>query len=112
MHIQIDPANPLTPIILQGRLDATQAEYMSHTLRQAAEASPHLILNMAEVDFIDSSGLAALVQVMKYCRQGGGDLLLCHLQDNPRIIFDLTRLDKAFRIFDDCDQAVRALQES
>ncbi|MEZ4681164.1 MAG: STAS domain-containing protein [Caldilineaceae bacterium] len=51
------------------------------------------------MDFMDSSGLAALVQGMKKCRDRGGDLRLCQLQQPVRMILELTRLDKALDIF-------------
>ena len=61
--------------------------------------------------FVDSSALALLVKGMKHCRQGGGDLALCSLQQPVKVIFELTRLDKAFGIYSTQDEAIQALHD-
>ena len=81
------------------------------TLAQAVrvvEAMRQVVVNLAGVNFIDSTGLATLVQGMKHCRQEKGDLRLCGLQQPVRIIFELTRLDKAFEILTDEESAVNS----
>ncbi len=65
-------------------------------------------MNLAGVQFVDSTALATLVQGMKRCRQLKGDLRLCGLQQPVRMIFELTRLDKAFEIFSGEDEAIQA----
>src|ERR671929_137943 len=68
-------------------------------LEEAADKPPaHVVVNLAGVKFVDSTALAALVRSMKRCRQQGGDLHLCGLQQPVRIIFELTRLDRAIEI--------------
>jgi anti-sigma B factor antagonist len=95
---------------LKGRFDAYEAPPVKEWLNEAAtSANPtQVVVNLAQVDFIDSTGLATLVQGMKHCRQQRGDLHLCALQQPIRIIFELTRLDKAFQIFTEEDEAVKA----
>lgn len=94
---------------LNGRFDAHEVPEVRKHLESAGRSGDgRLVINLAEVNFIDSSGLASLVQAMKHCRETGGDLHLCALRQPVRIIFELTRLDKAFEIFGDEDQAVTA----
>lgn len=66
------------------------------------------MVNLEQVNFVDSTALATLVQGMKRARQQGGDLYLAHLQPPVRMIFELTRLDKAFAIYASEEEAVRA----
>ena len=49
-----------------------------------------------------------LVQGMKRCRERDGDLRLCALQQPVRMIFELTRLDRAFEIYQSEEDAVQA----
>ena len=94
---------------ITGRFDAYETAPVIEWLAQAADTPPaHVVVNMSGVQFTDSAALAALVQGMKRYRQQGGDLHLCELQPPVRIIFELTRLDKAFRIFASEDEAVNA----
>lgn len=91
-----------------GRFDAHEAPEVRKALADALVASgcPSTIINLQQVNFIDSSGLATLVQGMKHCRAAGGDLYLCHLGQPLRVIFELTRLDKAFDIYATEEQAL------
>ena len=96
-------------LALSGRFDAYEVNLVKSWLNEQANMSnPHIIVNLSNVNFIDSTGLAALVQGMKYCRQKNGNLYLCGLQQPVRIIFELTRLDKAFDIYNEEDDAIKA----
>lgn len=102
-------------LALDGRFDAYQVagpkswiEAVTTAVGGAAPHSPHLIINLAGVNFIDSTALATLVQGMKRARQQGGDLYLSNLQPPVRMVFELTRLDKAFAIFADEQAALKA----
>ena len=103
-------ANDTIAVIeLTGRFDAYEEPAVRDWLDQAgAAAQPRIVVNLSEVTFIDSSALATLVQGMKHCREQNGNLHLCNLQQPVRIIFELTRLDRAFDIFQTETEAVAA----
>jgi anti-sigma B factor antagonist len=97
----------ITVLSLDGRFDAHNAPEVVEWLEKNIEANAaQLVINLTEVKFIDSTALAALVKGIKRCRQLGGDLRLCGLQKPVQIVFELTRLDKAFYIFADERAAV------
>jgi len=100
MELHSNTVNAVTVLALSGRFDAHTASSVAAALEKAASASPaKVVVNLQGVNFMDSTALATLVQGMKRCRQAGGDLRLCNLQQPVRIIFELTRLDKAFDIY-------------
>jgi anti-sigma B factor antagonist len=95
---------------MKGRFDALEAPKLSTWLDTVSAQSPaQVIINMADVTFVDSTALSTLVKGMKRCRQQNGDLLICGLQKQVKVIFELTRLDKAFSIHPDEATALRAL---
>ncbi len=53
-----------------------------------------------------------MVRGMKHCREKKGELVLCGMRQPVRIIFELTRMDKAFRIFGTENEARTALQQA
>jgi anti-sigma B factor antagonist len=112
MNIVSRQADGVTIVVLAGRFDAHEVAQVRGALEQAADVPAgtpaRVVVNLAEVNFIDSSGLACLVQGMKRCREHKGDLFLCTLQQPVRIIFELTRLDKAFGIYASEQEAVAA----
>ena len=67
-----------------------------------------IIVNMADVDFVDSTALTTLVRAQRMAGAKGGGLVLCELQQPARIIFELTRLDTVFEIFPDEQAALAA----
>ncbi len=106
---QIERDNAII-LALSGRLDAYTASTLRHSLNDALEnGHTALVIDLSGVTFVDSSGLAVLVSGMKHARQAAGDLHLACLQEQVSIIFQLTRLDQAFAISPDVDQALTAL---
>jgi anti-sigma B factor antagonist len=86
-------------LALSGRLDAYVAPRVGAWLDAAAQAQPaNVVVDLQNVTFIDSTGLAILVKGMRRCRQQAGDLFLCGLQQPVRTTFEVTRLDQAFTI--------------
>lgn len=61
------------------------------------------VIDMTHVDFIDSSGLCALIRGLKLARKQGCRLVICNVPATARLIFDITQLDQAFEIFDTFD---------
>jgi len=92
-----------------GRFDAHEAKRVVSWFDEVVTSPPtRCVIALSEVEFIDSTALAALVQGMKRCRQLHGDVYLCALSQPVRTVFELTRLDRAFEIFAREDEAVTA----
>ena len=64
-----------------------------------------LILDFGSVAYIDSSGMATLVEMFRKMKQYGGKLRLCNLSDKVRSIFEITKLTKRFERFDSEEKA-------
>lgn len=95
---------------LSGRFDKSTATPIVEWLEKTTNKDQaHVVVNLSGVNFVDSTALAALVRGLKYCQERGGALYLCGLQRQVYMIFELTRLSKAFTIFVDEDHAIRAL---
>lgn len=87
----------VTVLELIGRFDAHIAPAILEWYGKLRTSQ--VVVNLAGVNFIDSSALAALTGGMKRCRQQNGDLKLCALQQPVQVIFELTRMNRAFEIF-------------
>ena len=107
MELKSESINGLSVLELTGRLDSSEAPTVAVWMNKVIPATlANIVVDLAGVDFIDSTGLAALVQGMKRCRQNRGDLRLCGLRHPVRLIFELTRLDRAMEIFGSRAEAV------
>lgn len=95
--------------IVEERLDARIAADFKHQMIGQIEAGRRrLVLDLSAVTFIDSSGLGAIVAVLKHLG-GEGALAIAGLRQNTLAMFRLTRMDRVFSLFDDPGDAVAAI---
>jgi anti-sigma B factor antagonist len=66
---------------------------------------PRVIVELSGVSYMDSSGVATLIEGLQLCQKYNGKLVVAGLRDNVREVFELTRLDKIFEIFQDVETA-------
>ena len=96
-------------ISLDGTLNARSADQVKESFREVAgKGVQQVVLDLADVPFIDSSGLAALVSGLKTLNEHDGSLKLASLQSQADLLFKLTMFDKVFEIYDDVDSAVES----
>lgn len=94
---------------LTGRFDTNTVPPVAAWLDQVTSTpGARVLVNLANTTFVDSTALATLVQALKRCQQVKGDLFLCGMRRPVYMIFELTRLDKAFNIFVDEEHAIKA----
>jgi len=67
------------------------------------------VLDLSAVDFLDSSGLGALVALLKRVEKQGGQLRLAGLQKRVRIVLEITRAARVFDSFASVDEALAKL---
>ena len=67
-----------------------------------------VIINMTKVGYIDSSGLATLVELLKRLKMKGGSLSLTNMSDKVKSLFEITKLDKLFGIFPTDETALKS----
>jgi anti-sigma B factor antagonist len=109
MNIHMVRKNGWIVFHLEGDLDAgSAAEIQGRFLKSLEEGENSFLLNLEKVDYLDSSGLAALVKFYKEIRARGGTMALCAVQREAMKIFQLTRLDKIFTIYPDAESAQAA----
>ncbi|MFN8642342.1 MAG: STAS domain-containing protein [Candidatus Binatia bacterium] len=93
----------------EARIDARVAAELKRQLLDAVNAGHGLIaLDLSDVDFIDSSGLGAIVSALKHLG-GRGDLVIVGAKPTVRNLFRLTRMDKVFRMYGGEADAIAAL---
>jgi len=106
MKIEQETIHDVEILKLDGRLDSFSAREMKEKVSSLSrENRVKLVIDMACVDFIDSSGLGSLVSSLRTVNKLGGDIKISALQDQVRAVFELTRLHRIFGIYDDIASA-------
>jgi anti-sigma B factor antagonist len=77
-----------------------------------AKGRKKILLNLADVDYIDSAGLGSLVSAFTSVRNEGGELKLVYLTKKVQDLLQMTRLYTVFEIFDDEETAIKSFDKS
>ncbi|MCT4558144.1 MAG: STAS domain-containing protein [Pelagimonas sp.] len=105
-HSNLDGIDVIT--IEADRIDAAVAIHFKDLMREElGSKTGRVVLDLQNVDFIDSSGLGAIVAVMKLMPQGA-KLELAALSDTVDKVFRMTRMDSIFQIHPSAQDAVAA----
>ena len=98
-------------IKLNGEIDLQQSPRLRQLLQtKVHDRVPVLLLDFTEVKYIDSSGLATLVEYYKNARPYSGRLAVAGLSKRVRSIFELVRLSEVFGVYPTVAEAQEALQ--
>ena len=85
-----------------GRLDGKAANELRQEVIDAIKGESDIVLlNLEDVNFMNSSAIGALVATKKAVQGAGKQLYVCSVSDQVRIIFELTRMDRVFKPFAD-----------
>ena len=94
---------------LEGEIDLYVSPGIALSLAgMAAKRLGHIVVDLTGVTYVDSSGLAALIQGMQDVEEYGGKFALAGVQENVRPIFEIAKLDQVFEIFPDVASALAA----
>ena len=103
------PADSPCVVPLQGEIDLNVSPKIAVSLADlTARRAAHIVVDLTGVTYVDSSGLAALIQGMQNVEEYGGKFAIAGLQADVRPIFEIARLDQVFQIFPDVDSALAA----
>ena len=106
MEIAVRREPSIVIVDLTGEIDVNAVSRIRDTLGDLTKtASAQILVNLSRATYIDSSGLGILMAARKETLQGGGRFVLCGMIKDVRLVFDLTRLDKFFEIYEDESQA-------
>lgn len=104
----------LTIIQPTGHINASNAVEFKRQLTKAVASEQHsvVLVDMHQVESLDSAGLMALVSALGLAQTLKRRFSLCSMAPSIRIIFELTQLDGAFEIFESCDAFAATLKQA
>jgi anti-sigma B factor antagonist len=111
MQLSVDKVGDVTVVTVGVQdLDAGNAEEFRQEIEPALEGCRKLVLDLDRVRFVDSRGCGMILSCLKSLAQTGGDLKLCGVVPQVRMVFDLIRLHRICEIVDTREEAVKAFQ--
>lgn len=108
MQMMTDTQSGQTAVLhLSGQLDLLTAANVRKELADTVAAGhPRLVVDLAEVSFIDSTGLSSLISGLKAARLAGGDLRVARPSKQVRMLLQLTALERILHPYDSVEEAL------
>ena len=107
LRINVRKDGDIPVIELEGEVDAyTAGRFREVMLEQIDDGKANLVISMAKVEYIDSSGLGALVGGLKRASERDGRIVIVCPGMQVRKVFEITGLEKVFPIFDAEEEAL------
>jgi len=82
------------------------------TVKKLLPLNPKVVMNLGEVNYIDSGGLGTLVSLYTSARNAGGTVKLAKLSKRVGELLQITKLLTVFEVFDDVEAAARSFQKA
>ena len=107
MNIKMDQKNNVCICRMSGEIDINTSPQIKKVFDKIlSEKKEKILINFKDVSYVDSSGLATLVEMLKNIRSYGGRLKLSSLSSKIRSLFEITKLEKLFDISNDEEEAL------
>jgi len=107
MQISSRELKRVNVVTVGGRVDSAAAPDLEKTLQGLVENRRNqLVIELADVEYMSSAGLRALVSALKAAKKGGGDLIIARPSARVREVIDLAGLTSIFTMHDDTLEAV------
>lgn len=113
MNLEQESAGDNTLIhINEDYLDASNAAAFKNALQGELSGKKRIVLDLQHVNFIDSSGLGALISILKRVTGDGGELKLYGMTREVRALFELVRMHRIFEVYNSRDEALSSFRRA
>ena len=104
MDVKTHEKDGVTLFLVNGEINITTSPELSKLFEK--QCPKKVIVDLEKVGYIDSSGLATLVEMLKRVKSQGGTLGLAGMSEKVKSLFEITKLDKLFLIFPNQEEAI------
>ena len=111
MEHEVREESGVSIVLLAGDIDLESSPEARNVLLECVGRKKPMLIDMSGITYIDSSGVASLVEAFQAARSQGFSFALTALSDSARRILQLARLDKVFTIFASVDNGVDAFAD-
>lgn len=112
MDIAEQTIESIPVVVIKGDIDLESSPKLREFLQpKSAKKCPHLVIDFTAVSYIDSSGLATLIEYFLAAKGFGGKVALASLSPRVKNVFELVRLEQIFSFFPDVTSALVGLQK-
>ena len=109
MDLNINNIDGVSVVTLIGNhLDVSNHENFMQDMTSMIEENPNILIDIGEVQAIDSSGLGAFAYCMRTARDAGGKLTICHPSPRVKVTFELVHIDRIIGVYETRQEALES----
>ena len=108
MKHEISEQQGASVVAFTGEVDLESSPAAREILLKCLESTSKVIVDLSEVSYIDSSGVASLVEALQAAKKNGSQFSLAAASEPTRRVLELARLDKVFTLHDSVDAGLNA----
>ena len=111
MEVKTKNQDSAVVVYISGEVDLYSSPEVRKTIVSLTKKkSPTIIIDLAKVTYMDSSGIATLVEGLQQTGKYKGKFAIANLRSGVKEVFELSRLDKVFDIYENEEQALAVLK--
>lgn len=92
------------------RLDSAVGTVIRNSIVSRLETQNKFVVDLSQVKLVDSGGLGSLVAILKNTASHEAKFGLASMQKSVRLMFELSRMDRQFKLYDNVDAACAAMK--
>ena len=108
MKHEISEQQGASVVAFTGEVDLESSPAAREVLLKCLESTSKVIVDLSEVSYVDSSGVASLVEALQAAKKNGSQFALAAVSEPTRRVLELARLDKVFTLYDSVDEGLNA----
>jgi len=111
MDLRVEKRDDIAVVSVPGKaLDASNVDDFKAAIVPVIDGNPKVVLNIENLDFVDSSGLGAFLMCIRKLRSDGGEMKICGMTSPVKALFELVRMHRVCHVTETVDEAVEAFQ--
>ncbi len=111
MMFNVENTGKITVVALNVEsLDAGNATVFKSEIRPVIEGKRKVVLEISKLDFVDSSGLGAILSSLRTVNSNDGELVLCGMTKPVRALFELVRMHRIVDVFNTKEEAINSFK--
>ncbi len=111
MKHEITESGNTLVVTFDGDMDLANSRAARKILLDAVAKSGGVVVDLSRVGYVDSSGIASLIEALQTSRKKGGTFVLVALSEGASRVLELARLDKIFTIYPSLEEGLAAVVE-
>jgi anti-anti-sigma factor len=111
MHLAYRKNQGIGIIRILGELDMHSVQQFEKEFPDYLKQTKYLVLDLAELEFIDSIGIGAIAHALQSALKIGGDIKIARMHSKTKMLFEITNLHKFFDIYDNLDKPLDKLKQ-